>query len=569
MENHTLEINEKNLTFNFSAKKYNIPNFNSELKKSKINFHGFLGNLIINNNEFIIILTESEYICKIKGKEYFKIKNIKILFTKITDKNESLYIEKILKDLFLKQNFYFTDLFEKNDYSFNCNLFSEEFESKYGLECPKLKISCFLGYLESEDFGDTKISLIVRRSCLAMGTRFLSRGLKEPIFHPTNNSELKLIIEKNETIFENIQLRGSIPLFWSQDLTSKYNPPIKLPFHTKNKLSSLEKEKNYNEFIVDVKKEMTANEKKYSDKRSILVKSFEYHTKYKYTRFNEAMFINYIRYLEKIYDNPIVCFANLIKPNSQYEGALFTAYDTLIRKIKLMHINYDISNDPKSLEDVFKDVYDKSLPEKEKKSITGFLSKNISFNNFSIIKNNKLQKKQQCLIRTNCIDSSDRTTHFQIEVMKSVLVNMRRTDKNLVLPTEIPTRMFVNAGKALSLQYTGTESLLYPFTKLKKDLIYDGIKSIQRYFINRYFDGEKNDAYKIFTGEIYAQKFKMRKKYNFINLFYWLIILPFIFLLPDVFKTNKIVLFSIFIFFTLCIIKGLPFNMGNYIDKDK
>ena len=57
--------------------------------------------------------------------------------------------------------------------------------------------------------------IISRRSCKKAGTRFFSRGIDDD-GNVANFTESEQIIQLNNRVFTNLQLRGSVPLFFEQ-----------------------------------------------------------------------------------------------------------------------------------------------------------------------------------------------------------------------------------------------------------------------------------------------------------------------------------------------------------------
>lgn len=85
---------------------------------------------------------------------------------------------------------------------------------------------------------ETKIDyiLISRRSIHYAGTRFWTRGLDDE-GHAANSVETEQIIISNYSITSFVQVRGSIPLQWSQKPTLDTVPPIKI--HSEVKILKL------------------------------------------------------------------------------------------------------------------------------------------------------------------------------------------------------------------------------------------------------------------------------------------------------------------------------------------
>ncbi len=88
--------------------------------------------------------------------------------------------------------------------------------------------------LNSVKVGDklVEFGLISRRSALNAGTRFNVRGTDED-GNPANFVETEQIVIHMDFRCSYVQLRGSIPLIWSQKTNLKYKPPIKID-NTKN-----------------------------------------------------------------------------------------------------------------------------------------------------------------------------------------------------------------------------------------------------------------------------------------------------------------------------------------------
>jgi hypothetical protein len=65
--------------------------------------------------------------------------------------------------------------------------------------------------------------LVSRRSCYRAGTRFHTRGIDEK-GNVANNVETEQTIYYQGALLSCVQTRGSIPLFWKQNINLKYNP---------------------------------------------------------------------------------------------------------------------------------------------------------------------------------------------------------------------------------------------------------------------------------------------------------------------------------------------------------
>lgn len=69
--------------------------------------------------------------------------------------------------------------------------------------------------------------LISRRSRFQAGTRYLRRGIDEN-GKVANYVETEQIVVYKSHLFSFVQIRGSIPVFWSQSNSYRYRPPPKI-----------------------------------------------------------------------------------------------------------------------------------------------------------------------------------------------------------------------------------------------------------------------------------------------------------------------------------------------------
>ena len=116
--------------------------------------------------------------------------------------------------------------------------------------------------------------------------------------------------------------------------------------------------------------------------------------------------------------------------------------------------------------------------------------------------------------RTNCIDTLDRTNVVQGLLARRALEHVLRRqgvlagEETLALtfPAVEPAfrAMWADHGDEISRQYAGTGAMKSAFTRTgKRDLaglLDDGAKSLTRYFLNNFRDGEKQDALDLVTG---------------------------------------------------------------------
>lgn len=203
--------------------------------------------------------------------------------------------------------------------------------------------------------------LLSRRSHKNMGARYLRRGIKNG--NPANAVETEQFIIMNQLI-ENttnesdikvssvikssfLQLRGSIPLHWKQDLTFKYTPTIKFV-------------RNYEPLI-------------------------SYHTQ-----------------LQSVYKS--IFYLNLIK-SSGYESALNSFYCHSLQDNHFKYLHFDYKKEGVHLN------------RRKRREMLSLIMPSLRRNKFYMKllndENEKAHAIQQGIVRTNCIDSLDRTNVVQ------------------------------------------------------------------------------------------------------------------------------------------------------------
>ena len=115
------------------------------------------------------------------------------------------------------------------------------------------------------------------------------------------------------------------------------------------------------------------------------------------------------------------------------------------------------------------------------------------------------------VIRTNCMDNLDRTNVVQsLFARRSLLWQLNKAEGPDIMNT--PYKLFekkykavwANNANAMSLAYAGTGALKVDFTKTGKVTLKgkynDGVNAVKRYFINNFYDADKQDAIDLLTG---------------------------------------------------------------------
>lgn len=370
---------------------------------------------------------------------------------------------------------------------------------------------------------------ISRRSHLSLGTRFFNRGISLPSLFPTNCAETEVLVLEGDLIHSYLQLRGSIPFIWRQRIGVAYNPEIEIGGSNIdiNKITDNNKELDLEIFKkLDLNKTYELDQKNifinflikllnfilniFSLKKNDIFLGFNRKNSTK-IEINQKIFQNYDKYLSKKYGK--ILYLNLIK-NYKEEKELYEEYLKIFKHSKnknnVNFLCYDIKklkdSVPLFIEKVIKSkAYfinnnSQNLIYKNKDEFFEYQFNKINTKDYSTFKKLNFQleilRKQSQIIRTNCVDSSDRTTAAQIQFAVNFydsVINKGNNSKKV-------EKLILDSGKLLSIQYTGTECLLYSFTRDRYDLIGDFIKSIKRYFINRYLIAKRQDSYDYLSG---------------------------------------------------------------------
>jgi len=135
-------------------------------------------------------------------------------------------------------------------------------------------------------------------------------------------------------------------------------------------------------------------------------------------------------------------------------------------------------------------------------------------NGFFYAENGRIQKRQEGIFRTNCIDNLDRTNVVQGLIARESLAEQflqhgifTSKDEKIERYPEfehVLKNVWADHADVVSLQYSGTGALKTDFTRTGKRTIQgalnDGLNSVMRYYYNNFTDGFRQDAFDLFVG---------------------------------------------------------------------
>ncbi|KAI5950277.1 FIG4 [Candida jiufengensis] len=316
------------------------------------------------------------------------------------------------------------------------------------------------------------ITIIARRSHHFAGARFLKRGMNDK-GNVANEIETEQIVGDMLTssfhdpkygLYNNprytsyIQHRGSIPLFWTQDMNKLPKPPIQInlpdPFYQSSAL-------HFNDLF------------------------------YRYG--SPIIILNLIKQKEK---QP-----REMKLNIEFQRCIKYLNNNLEEKDKLIYYAFDMSKHSKKNLDVITPLQKIAQKSIEKTGI---------FLNGTSLHTTKLQKG---IIRTNCIDCLDRTNAAQFIICKEVL-NMQLSELNII-PNDmildydsdlinIVTEMFHDHGDTIAIQYGGSNlvNTMDSYRRINQWSSHtrDMLNSIKRIYSNSFIDSIRQEAINLFLG---------------------------------------------------------------------
>ncbi|CCE86927.1 Piso0_005450 [Millerozyma farinosa CBS 7064] len=318
------------------------------------------------------------------------------------------------------------------------------------------------------------ITIIARRSHHFAGARFLKRGVNDK-GNVANEVETEQIVsdmlissfhDTKHGFFNNprytsfVQHRGSIPLYWSQDLNRLPKPPIEIhlsdPFYQSSAIHFNNLFKRYGAPVIILN----------------LIKTKEKQARE--SKLNQH-FKNCISYLNQF----------LLDSDEQ----------------TLQYYSFDMSKHSKKHLDVIKPLQNIALQSIDQ---IGF------FHNGTDLASTKIQKG---IIRTNCIDCLDRTNAAQFIICKEALshqlssLGLKSESASLDYDSDlinILTEMFHDHGDTIAVQYGGSNlvNTMDSYRRINQWSSHtrDILNSIKRIYSNSFMDSIRQEAINLFLG---------------------------------------------------------------------
>ena len=490
---HFLTIHKQTSTVSFNSPTASLQ------KSSGKSIYGIFGSIQLTRYQYLAVVTEAELIGPLfENHLVYRVESVEWLpfkGTKANDDDESdddvRYLE-LLKSIVETKNFYFSYTYDLTrsvqnwiktpvtfaesanhlDQSFMWNHFliqqlnthcSSTDDSQQELNRFLLPVirgfieiqNCKLSAVVASEENKTRtfqLSIVSRLGVKRVGTRYNIRGLDSE-GNVANYAETEQIVQTdNGKVLSFMQLRGSIPLYWTQKTNLKYQPKIKI-----------------------------------SDKRDSSL-GFKLHFEQQLARYKDVVIVN------------------LVKLKGS-EKLLADAYETETKKYgnnNLKYISFDFHNRCKSMN--FSAINELVQEIEQGIHDHGYFQYDIQ--------SKTVEREQTGIVRVNCIDCLDRTNVVESVFARHVLTKQLRNLEYITQEDEIAKHahlesIFKNAwadnGDALSNMYAGTGALKADFTRTGKRSLFglynDGMNSVTRYYLNNFLDGSKQDAINLFLGK--------------------------------------------------------------------
>ncbi|KAL5993085.1 Phosphoinositide phosphatase sac1 [Asimina triloba] len=374
------------------------------------------------------------------------------------------------------------------------------------------------------------VSLISRRSRHFAGTRYLKRGVNDRGRVANDVETEQIVLDEAAGSCEGkmssvVQMRGSIPLFWSQE-ASRFSPKPDIilqrydPTYQATKLHFEDLARRYGNPIITVEKR---------PREMMLRREFANAVGYLNQILCEECHLEFIhwdfhKFAKSKSANVLAVLGAVASKALDLTGFYYSGKPAIVRKKKVPLSRTSTGSDA-SLALLRVD--------------SGELARNASMNellnpainldcesefNQQPRKDNEAGTAphyQSGVLRTNCIDCLDRTNVAQyaygLAALGRQLHAMGLTDIPKVDPdSSIATAlmgMYQSMGDALAQQYGGSaaHNTVFPERQGKCKATTQSrefIKSIKRYYSNAYTDGEKQDAINLFLGYFQPQEGK-------------------------------------------------------------
>ncbi|PKU46035.1 polyphosphoinositide phosphatase [Limosa lapponica baueri] len=470
---------------------------------------GIVGFVRFLEGYYIVLITKRRKMADIGGHAIYKIEDTNMIYipndsVRVTHPDEARYL-RIFQNVDLSSNFYFSYSYDlSHSLQYNLTVLRMPLET-LRTETTQTRQESF-DIFEDEGLstqGGSElliygrpiyVTLIARRSSKFAGTRFLKRGANCEGDVANEVETEQILYDASVMSFSAgsyssyVQVRGSVPLYWSQDISTMMpKPPITF---MKNCLLLLELQ-----LLISV------------------IHAYIYGLR----RFvNENCNVNFLLFLlkerekrkhERILSEELVAAVTYLNQFLPPEHAIiYIPWDMAkYTKSKLCNVLDRLNVIAESV--VKKTGFFVNRPD----SYCSILRPDEKWNELGgyVVSTGRLQTG---VLRTNCVDCLDRTNTAQFMVGKCALAyqlySLGLIDKpNLQFDTDavrLFEELYEDHGDTLSLQYGGSQLVhrvktyrkIAPWTQHSKDIM----QTLSRYYSNAFSDADRQDSINLFLG---------------------------------------------------------------------
>ncbi|CAH8390952.1 unnamed protein product [Eruca vesicaria subsp. sativa] len=343
------------------------------------------------------------------------------------------------------------------------------------------------------------LTVIARRSRLYAGTRYLRRGINDE-GNVANEVEIEQIVIKEVPEGQKIpmtsivQMRGSIPLFWSQE-TSVFTPQPDIILNNKdvNHVATRhhfeDLKQRYGKVIIILN----------------LLKTGKHRENILRAEFGKAIWS--INKGTKREDHLKAIHFDL---NKHYKSGADGAFEHLCnygkRALELISLFFCEAPSGVGAEGVVKDSFSNNpILNQDEEAIIPEEEEDLKADIFML---------QNGVLRSNCIDCLDRTNvsqyaHGLVALARQLqllgITGPPIVDKNNPLAKKL-MEAYEKMGDAIAMQYAGSDAHIKMFSALRGDWNMmmkhrDMITAVRRHYNNAYHDSEKQNAINMFLGQ--------------------------------------------------------------------
>ncbi|CAL5348211.1 unnamed protein product [Camellia sinensis] len=394
---------------------------------------------------------------------------------------------------------------------------------------------------------DFSVSLISRRSRHFAGTRegskedeqqtsYLKRGVNDR-GRVANDVETEQIVLDEEAgsckgkMSSVVQMRGSIPLFWSQE-ASRFSPKPDIilqrydPTYEATKLHFQDLAKRYGNPIIVLNLIKTVEKR---PREMMLRREFTNAVGYLNQILSEENHLKFIhwdfhKFAKSKSANVLAVLGGVASEALDLTGFYYSGKPTIVKK-RATQLSRTSTGRDASLRDLRANSGELAMIGSSNDTLNSLMKQDSqSDSSEQISKDNyggSAPRFQSGVLRTNCIDCLDRTNVAQYayglaalgrQLLAMGLSDTPKLDAECTIAAAL-MEMYQSMGDALAQQYGGSaaHNTVFPERQGKWKATTQSrefLKSIKRYYSNAYTDGEKQDAINLFLGYFQPQEGK-------------------------------------------------------------